>query len=75
MIIETWILVMVLIFLGGGSIIALLGWMATSARNEELHRQLDFEKGNVRELKMQLVQSRVKNNVKVANDFYESGNK
>ena len=75
MIIETWILVMVLLFLGGGSIISQLGWMACEGKKDELQDELEKQKENVRELKWQLTNLRAKNNVKVANDYFESGNK
>ena len=74
MIIETWILIMIVLFLGIGGIISLLGWLRADLKNEELQFELDKEKENVRELKWQLTNLRAKNNVKVANDFYE-GNK
>lgn len=74
MIIETWILIMIVLFLGIGGIISLLGWLRADVKNEELQFELDKEKENVRELKWQLTNLRAKNNVKVANDFYE-GNK
>ena len=74
MIIETWILIMIILFLGIGGIISLLGWLRADSKNEELQFELDKEKENVRELKWQLTNLRAKNNVKVANDFYE-GNK
>ncbi len=75
MIIETWILIVIVFILGGGLIISLMGWMVADVKNEELRLDLEKQKENVRELKWQLTNLRAKNNVKVANDYFESGNK
>ena len=75
MFIETWIMALIVIFMGAAGIISALGWTAASGRNDELKAKLDKEIQYNAELHKEIRRLMIKNNVQVATDYYNEGKK
>ena len=75
MIIETWIAALIVVFISVLGAISTLGWLATSAKNEELHEQLLKSHKENAELKHYIALQKTKSIIGVANDFYNEGKK
>ena len=75
MFIETWIMALIIIFMGATGIISVLGWISASGRNDELKAMLDEEIEYNAELHKEIRRLMVKNNVQVATDYYNEGKK
>jgi hypothetical protein len=73
MIIETWILAIIIIFMGVMGIVSVLGWTMACSRNEELKAMLDEAEKYNAELHKEIRYMKIKNNVQVASDYYNEG--
>lgn len=68
MIIETWVLILFVVFIFVGAIICALGWMAADRKLEECHKEMSRMQSEIHFLRGKLI-------VKTSNDFYNEGNK
>lgn len=75
MFIESWVMALIIVFMGATGIVSVLGWMAACGHNDELKAKLEKEiKRNV-ELHRENHYLRIKNNVQVATNYHNEGKK
>ena len=75
MILETWLAILIVVFIAILGAISSLGWLASNIANEKLHEQLlETYKENA-ELRNYIAVQRTKSIIGVANDFYNEGEK
>ena len=75
MIIETWIVALIIVFIGILGGISTLGWLANNIKNDELHEQLQAVQKENAELRHYIAVQKTKSIIGVANDFYNEGKK
>lgn len=66
MIIETWVAIMFLAFIGVMGIICALGWLATEQKLEECRKEKECMKKEIHHLRGKL-------SVRIATEFYNEG--
>lgn len=73
MFIESWVMALIIVFMGATGLIAVWGWITACTRNDELKAKLDEEIKYNAELHRQIRYMKIKNNVQVASDYYNEG--
>jgi hypothetical protein len=68
MIIETWVVVLIVLFIFASAFVCAIGWMISDQRLEECHKEKDRMQEEIHYLRGKLI-------VKTANEFYNEGKK
>ena len=75
MFIESWIMALIIVFMGAMGIVSVMGWFSACGRNDELKAQLDEEIKYNAELYRENRRLKIQNNIQVATDYHNEGKK